>query len=128
MSRAIQLVQEPATDRGLPLAGRVAAGVMHEAVEQNERVDFADMFGKKNMFALEVLFNDVSAQASWTKPAVASIMTSRHPSGHDTTSKIAVLPEELPTIASELQKSGVRTAAVVTNYNFVSYWKVFGRW
>ena len=54
MSRAIQLVQEPASDRGLPLAGRVAAGVMHEAVEQNERVDFADMFGKKNMFALEV--------------------------------------------------------------------------
>lgn len=54
MSRAIQLAQEPASDRGLPLAGRVAAGVMHEAVEQNERVDFADMFGKKSMFALEV--------------------------------------------------------------------------
>ena len=54
MSRAIQLAQEPPSDRGLVLAGRVAAGVMHEAVEQNERVDFGDMFGKKNMFALEV--------------------------------------------------------------------------
>ena len=54
MSRAIQMTQEPAEDRGLPLAGRIAAGVMHEAVEQTERVDFGEMFSKKNMFALEV--------------------------------------------------------------------------
>ncbi|MCA9266996.1 MAG: transcriptional repressor LexA [Planctomycetales bacterium] len=54
MSRAIQMTTEPAEERGLPLAGRVAAGVMHEAVEQNERVDFADMFSKKNMFVLQV--------------------------------------------------------------------------
>ena len=31
MSRAIQMTQEPAEERGLPLAGRIAAGVMHEA-------------------------------------------------------------------------------------------------
>ena len=54
MSRAIQMTQEPAEERGLPLAGRIAAGVMHEAVEQTERVDFDSMFSKKNMFALEV--------------------------------------------------------------------------
>src|SRR5207247_8750175 len=41
LSRAIQL----ATDaKGLPLRGQVAAGVMHEAVEQEEWVDFGDMF------------------------------------------------------------------------------------
>src|SRR5215510_10130120 len=39
MSRAIQLAQEPAELRGLPLAGRIAAGVLHEAIEQNERID-----------------------------------------------------------------------------------------
>jgi repressor LexA len=54
MSRAIQLAVEPIEERGLPLRGRVAAGVMHEAVEQNERVDFDAMFNKKSYFVLQV--------------------------------------------------------------------------
>lgn len=54
MSRAIQLAQEPAEERGLPLSGRVAAGVMHEAVESKDRVDFTEMFNKKGTFALKV--------------------------------------------------------------------------
>ena len=54
MSRAIQLATEPAEERGLPLAGRIAAGVMHEAIEQDERVDFDAMFNQKNMFVLKV--------------------------------------------------------------------------
>ncbi len=62
-------------------------------------------------------FDDVTAHASWTKAAVASIMTSRHASGHDTMSKVAVLPQTLPTIAKTLADAGVKTAAVVTNYN-----------
>ena len=54
MSRAIQLAAEPAQDKGLHLVGQVAAGVMHEAIEQNERVDFGEMFSKKSMFVLRV--------------------------------------------------------------------------
>ena len=54
MSRAIQLTVDPTQVKGLPLAGRVAAGVMHEAIEQHERVDFGGMFSKKNLFVLEV--------------------------------------------------------------------------
>ena len=54
MSRAIQLSAEPIEEKGLPLRGRVAAGVMHEAIEQEERVDFEGMFNHKNMFVLEV--------------------------------------------------------------------------
>ena len=54
MSRAIRLAAEPEPKPGLPLAGRVAAGVMHEAVEQHERVDFGAMFSRKNQFVLEV--------------------------------------------------------------------------
>jgi repressor LexA len=54
MSRAIQLAAEPIEERGLPLRGRVAAGVMHEAVEQSERVDFDAMFSKKSYFVLQV--------------------------------------------------------------------------
>jgi repressor LexA len=56
MSRAIQLATEPANERGLPLVGQVAAGVLHEAIEQDERVDFGDMFDTvdKDLFVLEV--------------------------------------------------------------------------
>ncbi len=54
MSRAIQLSTEPADERGLPLVGSIAAGVMHEAIEQDERVDFEGMFSQKNLFALKV--------------------------------------------------------------------------
>lgn len=54
MSRAIQLTAEPDDDKGLPLVGQIAAGVMHEAVEQKERIDFGAMFRKKNQFVLRV--------------------------------------------------------------------------
>jgi len=54
MSRAIQLAQEPAEERGLPLAGRIAAGPLHEAVEQQERIDFGGLFTRKGCFALQV--------------------------------------------------------------------------
>lgn len=54
MSRAIQLAMEPEVERGLPLAGRVAAGVLHEAYEQSERIDLGEMFNRKNLFVLEV--------------------------------------------------------------------------
>lgn len=56
MSRAIQLSAEPIEERGLPLAGSIAAGVLHEAIEQNERVDFQEMFDPhaKNLFTLQV--------------------------------------------------------------------------
>lgn len=56
MSRAIQLATEPVHQRGLPLAGQIAAGVLHEAVEQQERVDFDELFDPENedLFVLQV--------------------------------------------------------------------------
>ncbi len=56
MARAIRLVAEPIEERGLPLTGTIAAGVLHEAIEQNERVDFQEMLtpSTKNRFALRV--------------------------------------------------------------------------
>ncbi len=53
-SRAIGLATEPVEETGLVLAGEVAAGVMHEAIEQDERVDFGSFFKRKNQFALRV--------------------------------------------------------------------------
>lgn len=56
MSRAIQLAADFEGEQGLPLVGRIAAGVLHEAVEQAERVDFRAMFDPANrdLFVLEV--------------------------------------------------------------------------
>jgi len=56
MSRAIQLSTEPAEDRGLPLVGRIAAGALQEAIEQQERFDFEAVFPNKNenLFVLRV--------------------------------------------------------------------------
>lgn len=55
-SRAIRLLQEGPAGGGLPLAGRIAAGRLHEAIEQKEWVDFTNLFNDKdgNLFALQV--------------------------------------------------------------------------
>jgi repressor LexA len=55
IARAIELAPEiMAESKGLPLVGNVAAGMTTLAWEQSDRVDFADMFSKKNMFVLKV--------------------------------------------------------------------------
>lgn len=63
------------------------------------------------------VFEDVTAQASWTRPAVASLLTSRHVAGHKTMSKSSILPSSLETLAEVMKAGGKKTAAVVTNYN-----------
>jgi repressor LexA len=55
MSRAIELVAEPAHLRGLPLAGWVAAGTLRPAEEQSERIDFEALFKRDNHFVLKVM-------------------------------------------------------------------------
>jgi repressor LexA len=53
-ARAIQLVDHHPAGTGLPLLGNVAAGSPVEAVEQSERLEFSDMFGGPNRYALKV--------------------------------------------------------------------------
>ena len=55
MSRAIELVNEPAHLRGLPMAGWVAAGTLRPAEEQSERIDFESLFNRDNHFVLKVM-------------------------------------------------------------------------
>lgn len=54
MSRAIMLSTENPDGHGLPLAGQIAAGVLHEAVSQNERIDFGELFNSDDLFVLKV--------------------------------------------------------------------------
>lgn len=54
-SRSIKLTDEVEDEiRGLPLAGVVNAGVMIEAVEQNERIDIGAFWNRKGNFVLQV--------------------------------------------------------------------------
>ena len=54
-SRGIELAEEyREATRGLPLAGEVAAGPTQLAFEQNERIDFTDLFSGDQQFVLRV--------------------------------------------------------------------------
>jgi repressor LexA len=56
MSRAIMLATESpeGQSNGLPMRGTIAAGMLHEAVEQDERVDFGELFNADDLFVLKV--------------------------------------------------------------------------
>jgi repressor LexA len=54
-SRAIELTREAVREAsGIPMAGVVAAGLTSLAFEENERVDFGEMFTREGLFALQV--------------------------------------------------------------------------
>ena len=53
-ARAIQLVDHKPPSVGLPMLGNVAAGSPVEALEQHERLEFNDLFGGPNQYALKV--------------------------------------------------------------------------
>jgi repressor LexA len=53
-ARAIQLVDHRPPGAELPLMGQVAAGSPTQAVAQDERLNFNDLFGGTNHFALRV--------------------------------------------------------------------------
>ncbi len=54
-SRSIVLTDEASGEiQGLPLAGRVAAGALMEAIEQSERVDLGNLWTRKGTYLLEV--------------------------------------------------------------------------
>ena len=54
MSRAISLVNDEVLRPGIPLAGSIAAGSPIETFEQTEQIDFGEMFGKGDYYALQV--------------------------------------------------------------------------
>ncbi|HUU00628.1 MAG TPA: sulfatase [Myxococcota bacterium] len=75
-------------------------------------------------FAREsVIFAEAWSAASWTRPSVASIMTGLLARTHRIVHKSDRLPEGIPTLAGQLQKSGYLTLASVTNVNLAP---VFG--
>ena len=64
-----------------------------------------------------VLFQESYAQASWTKPAFATLFTGLYPEAHKATTKTAMLPEEIDTLAERLAAGGYYTKGFSNNPN-----------
>jgi arylsulfatase A-like enzyme len=64
-----------------------------------------------------VLFENGRAQASWTKPAVASVLTGLHPITHGAQQRPHRISQTVETLAERLRGAGYETALFTTNAN-----------
>lgn len=67
-----------------------------------------------------VLFKYAIAQASWTKPSIASVLCSMYPSSHRAIHKKSILPDEAITLGETLEVKGYTTAGLANNRNITS--------
>jgi arylsulfatase A-like enzyme/uncharacterized membrane protein YbhN (UPF0104 family) len=68
-----------------------------------------------------VRFDWAFANASWTRPSFASILTGRYASSHGVMGKPDALPDEVVTLPEALRDGGYQTAGYVTNFNVGPY-------
>ena len=64
-----------------------------------------------------VVFENAFAQSSWTRPSMATIMTSLYAASHRVMYKTDLLPDEVTTLAEAMSGAGYRTSGFVTNIN-----------
>ncbi|HYC54795.1 MAG TPA: sulfatase [Candidatus Binatia bacterium] len=64
-----------------------------------------------------VLFENAYTNSTWTRPSVATILTSLYPSSHKVMYKTDLLPEGVTTLAEAMREAGYRTVGYVTNIN-----------
>ncbi len=63
------------------------------------------------------LFTEMTAQTSWTRPAVASVFTGLNPQVHGINGRADAIPDSVELLAEIFQEMGWDTAAVITNGN-----------
>jgi len=63
---------------------------------------------------------DMTAQASWTKPSFATMLTGLYPSSHTATGKPDRLPQAVTTLAEALAAAGYHTGGIVNNVSISS--------
>jgi arylsulfatase A-like enzyme/uncharacterized membrane protein YbhN (UPF0104 family) len=87
----------------------------------------ADLTPNLDAFAADaVVYDHAFAQAPWTRPSVATILTGRYPSSHTATLKGSVLPDDVTTVAEVLAAGGYETIGLQTNYNLTPFFN-FGQ-
>lgn len=62
-------------------------------------------------------FDKMFAQASWTKPSAATMLTGLYPSTHKAVGKPDMLPDNIDTVAELVQAGGYMTGGVADNIN-----------
>jgi len=85
-----------------------------DAVE-SARVDRAGGIGR--LARDGTVFTQAHAQASWTRPSMASLFTSLYPSQHGAVQKADILRDDVTTLAEAFSDAGYRTAGFTTNIN-----------
>lgn len=68
-----------------------------------------------------IRFDQAFANASWTRPSFASILTGRLPSSHGVMAKPDALADELVTMPEAFGDAGWETRGIATNYNVAPY-------
>jgi arylsulfatase A-like enzyme len=87
------------------------------------RADHASVYGYardttpflKKLGATGVVFDDCQAQATWTKPSIASLLTSLYSYTHGIVRDDDTIPKGAATLAEQLRKSGYVTAAITAS-------------
>ncbi|MEM6957095.1 MAG: sulfatase-like hydrolase/transferase [Myxococcota bacterium] len=69
-----------------------------------------------------IRFDQAFANASWTRPSFASILTGRYPSNHGVMAKSDALPSAITTLPEALHEGGYVTGGLVTNFNVGPYY------
>ena len=77
---------------------------------QRDTTPFLKKFG-----ASGAVFEDAHAQAPWTKPSVASLLTSLHAYTHGLVNDTDTIPQKAVTLAEQLRAAGYVTAGIVAN-------------
>src|SRR5690606_17796441 len=70
-----------------------------------------------------VRFEHAYANASWTRPSFASLLTGRYASSHQVMAKGDALPRELTTLSEAFLGAGYSTSGFMTNYNVAPYFQ-----
>ena len=68
-----------------------------------------------------IRFEHAFANASWTRPSFASILSGRFAASHRTMSKADALPDEVVSLPEVLRDAGYETLGVVTNFNIAPF-------
>lgn len=72
-----------------------------------------------DLAAESIVFERAYANASWTRPSVATLFTSRLPTSHGCVNRDGRMVDELVTLAEVLQDNGYATEGVISNGNVV---------
>jgi len=64
-----------------------------------------------------IVYERAYASASWTRPSFATLLTGVSPSAHGVTNEIAVLPDEVETLAEALAEAGYVTGGLPNRFD-----------